>query len=98
MKHQQIHRSVSAMAFRLTEAIQTKAHQADDYALREVELQYQIDIAGEVGSTAGGRKSRSPSRRSSTTRRGNGVATTTSRTCGSGKSSIAGYPCSSMPT
>jgi hypothetical protein len=53
MRHQQIHRSVSAMAFRLTEAIQTKAHQADDYALREVELQYQIDIAGEVGSTAG---------------------------------------------
>jgi hypothetical protein len=52
MKHQQIHRSVSRMAFRLTEEIQSKQRQADDYALREVELQYQIDIAGEVGSTA----------------------------------------------
>jgi hypothetical protein len=52
MRHQQIHRSVSRMAFRLTEEIQSKQRLSDDYALREVELQYQIDIAGEVGSTA----------------------------------------------
>jgi hypothetical protein len=52
MRHQQIHRSVSAMAFRLTEQIQAKAHQADDYALREVELQYQIDITGQAGPFA----------------------------------------------
>jgi hypothetical protein len=52
VRHQQIHRAVSKMAFNISEAIQTKAHVADDYALAEVELQYQIEISGQAGPFA----------------------------------------------
>jgi hypothetical protein len=52
VKHQQIHRSVSAMAFRISQEIHKRASETDDYALREVELQYQIDIAGQAGPFA----------------------------------------------
>lgn len=52
MKQQAIHRSVSKMAFSLSNEIQKKARETDDYALREVELQYQFDIAGQAGPFA----------------------------------------------
>jgi hypothetical protein len=48
MKHQDIHRSVAQMAFQVTQNMEAKRKLTDDYRLREVELQYQFDIAGKA--------------------------------------------------
>lgn len=46
--HQAIHRSVGAMVFSISERATKKAQESADYALGEIEMQFQIDIAGEA--------------------------------------------------
>lgn len=47
LKHGAIHRSLSKMTITVNRAIEAKKHEADPYALTEVELHYQFDIAGD---------------------------------------------------